>query len=606
MNTLGLIATRKRNIQSGLEYDHLFPAAKMQDDVVIRDGNVKDTVHLMADVVNKYIDDTRLIAPKLKGKNLEQTCRNIWDFVYDHIQYKLDQKGLEQLRRPARSWYDRISGVDCDCYSIFISSILANLGIPHKFRITKYEGDWQHVYVAVPKAQGGHYLMDCVVDEFNYEKPYTEKFEYNMTTLNGLPIAVLSGLEQIQDEELYGILSGVDFAEIDYLEGIGKVPSDEQELRAIYNHLVRTRNYIMENPKSVLTSGGAAAHLQMLNYAIDNWNTPNRDKALEILEQEEERWNQHNGVSGLEGDDDDDGEINGLGAIKARKKFFKNIKVAVKKVGQGVKKVGKKVGEVAKKAVKAIVRYNPLTLAVRGGFLLAMKINLLGFAKKLYPAYLSESEAKTRGITTDKWQRAKNALARVEKLFVGTLQGKAENMKKAIMNGRAAKQFKGFGELGEPATIATVVASAAPLIKVAGEIKSAGLTEKGEDTPGDEKGFIQKIKDWWKKSFGKETALAPETVSDTEKAPDEKAESTDAGSGDDKENDKPEGEGFISKVGSFVKENPGKTAIGVAVIGTAIALAVSSKARKAVGLGDVPKRKHRKPKRNPIPIMNLN
>lgn len=606
MNTLGLIATQRRNIQSGLEYDHLFPAAKMQDDVVIRDGNVKDTVHLMADVVNKYIDDTRLIAPKLKGKNLEQTCRNIWDFVYDHIQYKLDQKGLEQLRRPARSWYDRISGVDCDCYSIFISSVLANLGIPHKFRITKYEGDWQHVYVAVPKAQGGHYLMDCVVDEFNYEKPYTEKFEYNMTTLNGLPIAVLSGHDQIQDEELYGILTGVDFAEIDYLEGIGKVPSDEQELRAIYNHLVRTRDYIMLNPKSVLTSGGAAAHLQMLNYAIDNWHTPNRDKALEILEQEEERWNQHNGVSGLDGEDDDDGEINGLGAIKAPKKFFKNIKVAVKKVAQGVKKVGQKVGEVAKKAVKAIVRYNPLTLAVRGGFLLAMKINLLGFAKKLYPAYLSESEAKTRGITTDKWQKAKNALAKVEKLFVSTLQGKAENMKKAIMNGRAAKQFKGFGELGEPATIATVVASAAPLIKVAGEIKSAGLTEKGEDTPGDEKGFIQKIKDWWKKSFGKETALAPETVSDAEKAPDEKTESTDAGSGEDKENDKPEGEGIMSKVGSFVKENPGKTAIGVAVIGTAIALAVSSKARKAVGLGDVPKRKHRKPKRNPIPIMNLN
>ncbi|MBI4946305.1 MAG: hypothetical protein HY840_07885 [Bacteroidetes bacterium] len=606
MNTLGLIATKRRNIQSGLEYDHLFPVAKMQDDVVIRDGNVKDTVHLMADVVNKYIDDTKLIAPKLKGKNLEQTCRNIWDFVYDHIQYKLDQKGLEQLRRPARSWYDRISGVDCDCYSIFISSILANLGIPHKFRITKYEGDWQHVYVAVPKSQGSHYLMDCVVDEFNYEKPYTEKFEYNMTTLNGLPIAVLSGPDPIQDEELYGILTGVDFAEIDYLEGMGKIPSDEQELRAIYNHLVRTRDYIMENPKSVLTSGGAAAHLQMLNYAIDNWNTPGRDKALEILEQEEERWNQHNGVSGLDGEDDDDGEINGLGAIKARKKFFKNIKEAVKKVGQGVKKVGQKVGEVAKKAVKAIVRYNPLTLAVRGGFLLAMKINLLGFAKKLYPAYLSESEAKTRGITTDKWQRAKNALAKVEKLFVGTLQGKAENMKKAIMNGRAAKQFKGFGELGEPATIATVVASAAPLIKVAGEIKSAGLTEKGEDTPADEKGFIQKIKEWWKKSFGKETALAPETVSDAEKAPDEKAESGDAESGDDKGNDKPEGEGFISKVGSFVKENPGKTAIGIAVIGTAIALAVSPKARKAVGLGAVPKRKHRKPKRNPIPIMNLN
>lgn len=605
MNTLGLIATKRRNIQSGLEYDHLFPPAKMQDDLVIRDGNVKDTVHLMADVVHKYLDDSRLIAPRLKGKNLEETCRNIWDFVYDHIQYKLDQKGLEQLRRPARTWYDRISGVDCDCYSIFISSILTNLGIPHKFRITKYEGDWQHVYVAVPKAQDGHYLIDCVVDEFNYEKPYTEKFEYNMATLNGLPIAVLSGIEH-EDEELYGILTGVDFAEIDYLEGIGKAPSDKQELDAIYNHLVRTRDYIMENPKSVLTSGGAAAHLQMLNYAIDNWHTPNRDKALDILEQEEQRWNQHNGITGFDGEDDE--EINGLGASKAPKKFFSKIKEVVKKVGTGVKKTGQKVGEAAKKIGKVIVRYNPLSIAVRGGFLLAMKINLLNFAKKLYPAYLTESEAKARGITTDKWQKAKNALAKVEKLFVNTLQGKAENLKKAITGGRAAKQFKGFGELGEPATVATVVASAAPLIKVAGELKESGLMEKGEDSPADEKGFISKIKDWWKKTFGKETAVAPEVVTDAEKAPSEQAaSSSDADSGSpDKEKEDNRSEGFMSKIGSFVKENPGKTALGVALIGTAITLAVSPKARKAVGLGAVPRKKKKyTPRRNPVALINL-
>ena len=51
-----------------------------------------------------------------------------------------------------------------------------------------------------------------------------------------------------------------------------------------------------------------AQNLQMLGYAISNWYTPNRNNALDILEQEEERWNEHSGVSGLDSDED---EING-------------------------------------------------------------------------------------------------------------------------------------------------------------------------------------------------------------------------------------------------------------------------------------------------------
>ena len=114
--------------------------------------------------------------------------------------------------------------------------------------------------------------------------------------------------------------------------------------------------------------------LQQLIY----WYTPNREKALELLEQEEERWNEHNGAAGLEGDDEDD-EINGLGAVKTKKKFFSNVK-------QAIKTAGTKAGSIIKKATKAIVKYNPVSLAVRGGFLLAMKIDLLDMASKIYPA----------------------------------------------------------------------------------------------------------------------------------------------------------------------------------------------------------------------------
>jgi len=143
---IGSITSGYRVIRTGDEYNKYFPKPQAQDRIIIEDGEVGDTVDLMKRVVWKYIDDTKGIAPVLKGKTLNETCENTWNFLYHHIQYKLDERGLEQLRRPARSWSDRKSGIDCDCFSIFASSILTNLKVPHSFRITKYGGSqFQHV-----------------------------------------------------------------------------------------------------------------------------------------------------------------------------------------------------------------------------------------------------------------------------------------------------------------------------------------------------------------------------------------------------------------------------------------------------------------------------
>ena len=131
------IRSGARPIESGAAYQALFPMPDRKDNIVLEDGEVTDTVTLMAEVVRKYLDDTAHLAPLLRKKNLEDTCRAVWDFIYRHIQYKLDKRGVEQLRRPARTWLDRKTGVDCDCMSIFASSVLANLNIPHSFRVTR-------------------------------------------------------------------------------------------------------------------------------------------------------------------------------------------------------------------------------------------------------------------------------------------------------------------------------------------------------------------------------------------------------------------------------------------------------------------------------------
>ena len=97
------ISSGYRPIQDGSRFNQFFGFPEEKDRVIIKDGEVEDTVDLMKKVVWKYIDDTKKIAPRLKGKSVAETCENIWNFLYNHIQYKLDQKGLEQLRRPCRS-----------------------------------------------------------------------------------------------------------------------------------------------------------------------------------------------------------------------------------------------------------------------------------------------------------------------------------------------------------------------------------------------------------------------------------------------------------------------------------------------------------------------
>src|SRR6266498_5514623 len=180
-------ATKKRNIKSGNEYDRLFPNSEGNNKTIQKNANVSDTVAFIPKVVQETLDQTKNIARLLKGKSVYETCSNIWIFVYQHINYKKDQEGYEQIRSPARTWRDRLQGVDCDCYSTFISSILTNLAIPHLLRITKYHRNYfQHIYPVV-KNGNREIIIDCVTDKFNYEVPYSEKKDYPMDLqyLNG-------------------------------------------------------------------------------------------------------------------------------------------------------------------------------------------------------------------------------------------------------------------------------------------------------------------------------------------------------------------------------------------------------------------------------------
>jgi hypothetical protein len=494
---IGFISSGYRTIRDGGDYNKFFTSPDGNDRVV-RDGDVFETVDLMKRVVWKYIDDTKRIAAYLKGSTLKDTCQNIWNFLYHHIQYKLDERGLEQLRRPNRSWAERKTGIDCDCFSIFVSSILTNLQVPHSFRITKYEKDsFQHVYVVVPiSGSANEYIIDCVLSKFNYEKPYTAKKDFPMS-LDKINIAVLSGFTP----DVMDIVNGLDG--LDDMELLG-ADGEAIRSRAVYEHLVKTRNLIAQKPHLIAQVDYPPAFLQMLDYAIANWNSPNRTAALENLARNEDVLNRLNGMDGmpddteLDGTDDLWGFVDGLslGEIdeelgkasrKARKAKRKAKRADRKKNKKGFfRKVGQAVKKGAQKAVKAIVRFNPLSIAARNGFLLFLKLNIKKVASRLKWAYATQQQATAKGVTTQQWEKSKKALAKIEKLFADKLQGKKSALKNAILKGKAGG-LNGFGGdeevdiRGLGAAPAAALAAAVPVITAALKImKETGLMKSDE------------------------------------------------------------------------------------------------------------------------------
>ena len=132
--------------------------------------------------------------------------------------------------------------------------------------------------------------------------------------------------------------------------------------------------------------------------------------------------------------------VDGLGELGFFKKIGKGLKKLGKKIGKGVKNAAKfTVKKVVKPVVKFTNRYlNPATILLRNGFLLAMKLNFMKVAEKLRFGYLSDAEARKRGVNMSGFSKLKSAISKAEKIYE-TAGGKKSNLRKAILSGKGNK-----------------------------------------------------------------------------------------------------------------------------------------------------------------------
>ncbi|CAM1374391.1 conserved protein of unknown function [Tenacibaculum litopenaei] len=153
-------------------------------------GDTKEAIDQMALWAKKYKHHTQTLAQEVfSNLPLQQLCKELHSFLYNHFQYKID--GYKQkLRSPACSWSSRHQGIDCKSYSIFASTVLLNLGVSHSLRRVEQQAGkgYSHVYVIVTKDQKnfdlskGYYVIDgTIIHNVSQEVNYTKKDDVFMS-----------------------------------------------------------------------------------------------------------------------------------------------------------------------------------------------------------------------------------------------------------------------------------------------------------------------------------------------------------------------------------------------------------------------------------------
>jgi hypothetical protein len=122
-------------------------------------------------VIPQSTKQAAAFANRYKGKDEMATCKNIFDYLKNNINYKADGDS-QQVRLP--SGLMRTKQGDCKSYSVFTSAVLSNLGIPHKLVYASYnpkDNTPTHIYVMTDKGC----IIDAVYGKFNAEKKPTFK-----------------------------------------------------------------------------------------------------------------------------------------------------------------------------------------------------------------------------------------------------------------------------------------------------------------------------------------------------------------------------------------------------------------------------------------------
>lgn len=183
----------------------ILPPFQNKQNVILENQNVSDIITGILNTHKKYAKDYDKIYKYFIGEDLEQTGRNIFDFLKNNVPYFIESNELQYLKSPSSIISTK---GDCKSFALFACGCLQafarnqNPDLEVYYRFASYDPfnkTPEHVYCVV-KEYGQEYWIDPVLDRFNQRK---EPYFYKDKKLNTMALVGLSGIDNANDQMGY-------------------------------------------------------------------------------------------------------------------------------------------------------------------------------------------------------------------------------------------------------------------------------------------------------------------------------------------------------------------------------------------------------------------
>lgn len=166
--------------------------------------NNQDTIDIIDALISnhyKYRSEYDKIYQYFIGEDLEETARNVFDFLKKEFKYKIESEDLQILRSPSAVLGSDRYGIDCKGYATFANGILdayrrntgENFDVYYRFAsYDPFDKTPQHTF-AVVKENGKEYWIDPVLDSFNQKK---QPYYFKDKKIKNMALVALSGINK--------------------------------------------------------------------------------------------------------------------------------------------------------------------------------------------------------------------------------------------------------------------------------------------------------------------------------------------------------------------------------------------------------------------------
>jgi hypothetical protein len=180
----------------------ILPPFQNKQNVILENQDVSDIITGILNTHTKYAKQYDKIYKYFIGEDLEQTGRNIFNFLKQNVTYFVESNEFQYLKSPASIISTK---GDCKSFALFSCGILSAFArnehpdLEVKYRFASYDPynkTPEHVFCVV-KEYGKEYWIDPVLDRFNQKK---DPYFYKDKKLNTMALVGLSGIEQQNDQ----------------------------------------------------------------------------------------------------------------------------------------------------------------------------------------------------------------------------------------------------------------------------------------------------------------------------------------------------------------------------------------------------------------------